>query len=101
MEKVKLQFMVVPEELEKRAHVPDAVKIKVIDSEAIFLLGILGESGRELVKAGLHFYFEGKLAQKLIDMGIAEKVYEYKMTTKRKLTWEGVKSLKSYSGNLE
>ena len=70
-EKIKLEFMVVPEELEKRAYVPNAIKVKIVDSDAIFLTGILGESGRKLVKAGVAFYFERVLARKLIDKGIA------------------------------
>ena len=74
MNKVKLQFMVVPEELAKRAYVPNPVCVKVVDPEAIFLTGILGESGRKLVGAGVLFYFEERLAQKLIDKGIAEEV---------------------------
>lgn len=74
MKKVKLQFMVVPGELEKYAYVPDPVRVKIIDPEAIFLLGILGESGRELVKAGIEFFFEGELARKLIERKIAERV---------------------------
>lgn len=73
MKKVKLQFMVVPEELQKRAYVLDPIKVKIVDPEGIFLLGILGESGRKLAKAGVLFWFEGKLARKLIDRGIAEK----------------------------
>jgi len=74
MDKVKLQFMVVPDELLKKAYVPDPVYVKIVDAEAIFLLGILGESGRELVKAGITFIFEGSLARKLISKGIAEAV---------------------------
>jgi hypothetical protein len=74
MRKIKLKFMVVPEELEKRAYVPNGVKIVITDPESIFLLGILGESGRKLVKSGVPFWFEGGLAKRLIDMGVAERV---------------------------
>ncbi len=66
--------MVVPEKLEELAYVPNKVKIRIIDAEAIFILGILGESGRKLVKAGVEFYFEKKLADNLIRKGIACKV---------------------------
>jgi len=76
MNKVKLKFMVVPEKLKELAYVPNKVRVKIIDPEAIFLLGILGESGRELVKAGVEFYFEKKLAEKLIQKGIAKRVKE-------------------------
>ncbi len=66
--------MVVPEQLQSLAYVPNAVKIKIIDPEAIFLMGILGESGRKLVEAGIEFYFEGSLAKKLIEKQIAIEV---------------------------
>ncbi|MCK9432994.1 MAG: hypothetical protein M0R00_08555 [Candidatus Omnitrophica bacterium] len=76
MKKVKLKFMVVPEELEKRAYVPNAVKIIVIDPEAIFLDGILGQSGRKLVRSGVPFFFERKLAERLIRKNIAKALEE-------------------------
>jgi len=66
--------MVVPEQLAAMAFVPNAVQVKIIDPEAIFLLGILGESGRKLVEGGIEFYFEGQLAEKLIEKGIAIRV---------------------------
>ena len=72
--KIKLDFMVVPEELAERAEVPNPVKVRIIDPEAIFLTGILGESGRALVKGGVSFYFTKALAQKLISRGIASPV---------------------------
>lgn len=72
--KVELQFMVVPELLASMAFVRDPVRVKIVDPEAIFLTGLLGESGRKLVAAGVEFYFTKPLAQKLIDKGIAELV---------------------------
>ena len=66
--------MVVPDQLAELAYVPDPVRIKVIDPEAIFLTGLLGESGRKLVKAGVEFYFARELAEKLIEKGIAVEV---------------------------
>lgn len=74
MSKIELKFMVVPEQLASLAYVPNAKRIKIIDPEAIFLMGILGESGRKLVEAGIEFYFEGDLAQKLIDKQIAIEI---------------------------
>lgn len=74
MKKVRLDFMIVPEELEKKCYVPKAVKVKVVDPDAIFLTGILGESGRKMVKAGLKFYFTERLARKLISKKIAVEV---------------------------
>jgi hypothetical protein len=75
-EKIKLKFMINPIELAEKAYVPDAVLLRVIDPEAIFLLGVLGESGRKLVKAGVGIYFERPLARKLIRKGIAVEVNE-------------------------
>jgi hypothetical protein len=74
MEKVELDFMVVPEQLQEYAYVPKPIKCKIIDPEAIFLTGLLGDSGRKLVKRGIHFYFTEPLAFKLIEKKIAEKV---------------------------
>ena len=71
--RVKLTFMVDPEELSTLAYVENPVRIRIIDPEAIFLLGILGDSGRKLVEAGISFYFEEKLAYKLIEKGIAKE----------------------------
>lgn len=68
--------MVVPELLKELAYVPDAVRIKIIDPEAIFLTGLLGESGRRLVKAGVEFYFTKKIADKLIKNKVAIKITE-------------------------
>jgi len=73
-DRVELQFMVVPAALAEKAYVPDPVKLRIIDPEAIFLTGLLGESGRKLVSAGILFYFTRHLADKLIDKGIAEAV---------------------------
>ena len=69
--KVQLDFMVVPELLATLAFVPEPVRCKIVDAEAIFLIGILGESGRKLVAAGIEFYFTRPLADKLISKGIA------------------------------
>lgn len=72
--KIKLQFMVVPELLKELAYVPNPIRVKIIDPEAIFLTGLLGESGRKLVKAGVEFYFTKELAEKLIKKNIAVEV---------------------------
>lgn len=83
---VELDFMVVPEELSRRAVVHDPVRIRIVDPEAIFLTGILGESGRKLVAAGVEFYFTRTLAEKLIALGVAEevcKMTEMSMTLER------------------
>jgi len=70
--------MVVPELLAKLAYVPNAVRVKIIDPEAIFLTGLLGESGRKLVKGGVEFYFTRELADKLIEKKIAIEVLDKK-----------------------
>lgn len=66
--------MVVPELLSTLAYVPNPVRVKIIDPDAIFLTGLLGESGKRLVKAGIEFYFEKDLANKLIEKQIAIRV---------------------------
>lgn len=66
--------MVVPELLATKAYVPKPVRVKIIDPEAIFLTGLLGESGRKLVKAGVEFYFTEDLAKKLIQKKIAVRI---------------------------
>ncbi len=74
IKKLKLTFKVDPDYLRDRTHVPNPVKIIIIDPEAIFLTGILGESGRKMVEHGFPFIFTRKLAQKLIDKGIAKEI---------------------------
>lgn len=72
--KVCLDFMVVPESLQTLAYVPDPVRCKIIDPKAIFLTGILGESGRKLVEGGIEFIFTRSLAERLIEKEIAVEV---------------------------
>lgn len=72
MKRVRLQFMIDPEHLRERCMVFDPVRVVIVDPEAIFLTGILGESGRKMVKAGLAFYFTRRLANRLIESGIAQ-----------------------------
>lgn len=72
IEKVKLDFMVDPNFLVEHTEVPDAMLIKIVDPEAIFLMGILGESGRKMILAGARFWFTRRLAEKLVNKGIAE-----------------------------
>lgn len=74
MSKIELTFMVVPEFLTTHCYIKDPIKIKIIDPEAIFLTGILGESGRKMVKAGIPFYFKKELAERLIKKGIAKRI---------------------------
>lgn len=74
MKKLKLTFMVVPEDLATKAYVSKKVKLKIVDLEKMFSLGILGDSGREMARAGFSWWFEGALAKKLIEDGIAERV---------------------------
>jgi len=70
-DKIELTFLTDFIELMDKIRIKDAVRIKIIDPEAIFLTGILGESGRKMVNAGIHFWFTRELADKLIAKGIA------------------------------
>lgn len=74
MAKIKLTFMVDPEFLKHNTYVANPIKIVIIDPEAIFLTGLLGESGRKMVLAGAPFYFTRKLAKKLIEKKIAKEI---------------------------
>lgn len=74
MKKVKLNFMVDPIDLTSKAFVPNPVRIVITDPEAVFITGILGESGRKLVMAGARFVFTRSLADKLIRSGFAKEV---------------------------
>ena len=65
--------MIVPSELKNKCYVPNAIRLRIVRPEDIFLDGILGQSGRRMVKAGLLFYFTKRLAQRLIKMGVAER----------------------------
>lgn len=75
MKKVKLDFMVVPEHLKTKAYVPDKVRIRIINPEEIFVMGLLGKSGIKLVDK-VDWYFVGWLARKMIKNGIAIEVKE-------------------------
>jgi hypothetical protein len=37
-------------------------------------MGLLGDSGMKMARAGMPFYFESKIAKRLIEKGIAVKV---------------------------
>lgn len=67
---IRLKFMVDPDWLKEKTYIENPVRVVVTDPEAIFLSGILGESGRSMVLAGFPFYFEKELAEKLISKGI-------------------------------
>lgn len=70
-DRVELNFMVVPEKLKELAYVNDPIKIKITDPDSIFITGILGESGRKLIMAGIDFWFTRELAYKLIENKVA------------------------------
>ncbi len=74
VKKIKLSFRVCPNFLKKNTYIENPVKVIITDPEAIFLTGILGESGRKMVLNGAPFYFTSKLAIKLIDKGIAKEI---------------------------
>jgi len=72
MDKVELQFMVSPWFLMTSAYVPNRVKMTITKPDSRHFKGILGDSGKRLAKAGAIFYFEPKLADKLIKKGVAK-----------------------------
>lgn len=68
--------MVDPIDLVGKAYVPNPVRLLITDPEAIFITGILGESGRKLVLKGARFIFTKSIADKLIKNGVARKVIQ-------------------------
>ena len=71
MNKVKLKFRVDPDYLKNNTIVEDAVRIRFIDPEKVFVLGLLGESGRTMMLNGAVFEFERKQAKWMIKQKIA------------------------------
>ena len=74
MKKINLNFMVVPSFLKDRCTVANKVKIEILDPHSEHLKPYLGESGRTMAKSGAAFYFEGSIAQHLIDHGVAKRL---------------------------
>ena len=74
MKKLRLKFMVVPEELATKAYVLDSIKIKIINPELMEVMGLLGDSGMRMARNGFLWYFEKELANELIDKGIAIEI---------------------------
>lgn len=73
MEKIKLKFRVDPDYLKNNTIVEDAVRLKFIDPEKVFVLGLLGESGRTMMLNGAVFEFERAQAEWMIGQKIAVK----------------------------
>ncbi len=73
MEKLKLKFRVDPDYLKNNTEVIDAIRIKFIDPEKVFVLGMLGESGRTMMLDGAIFEFEREQAEWMIEQKIAIK----------------------------
>jgi len=68
----ELKFMVWPLRLYiANFYISEPVEVVFTDAEKIFLMGILGESGRKFVNNGVPFSFSKELADKFIEWGIA------------------------------
>lgn len=67
----ELQFKVCPDFLRDNTVVVDPVRVLIIDPDSIFITGILGESGRRMIRDGAPFIFTRKLAEKLIANEVA------------------------------
>jgi len=78
MEKVKLKFRVDPDYLKNNTVVEDAVRIRFIDPDKVFVLGLLGESGRTMMLNGAIFEFERSQAKWMIEQKIAVEAEENK-----------------------
>ena len=74
MKKLELNFMVDPEFLAKQCRVPNKVKILITHPDDDALKQYLGESGKRMARAGAPFYFERKIANVLVNWGVAIKL---------------------------
>lgn len=74
MGKVVLKFRVDPDYLKANTEVIDPVRIRFIDPEKVYVLGMLGESGRTMMLDGAIFEFERKQAEWMIEQHIAVAV---------------------------
>lgn len=73
MRKTVLQFKVCPDFLRDNTVVPDPVRIIITNPDSIFITGILGESGRRMIRDGAPFIFTKKLAKELIAHKVAKR----------------------------
>lgn len=72
MKRVKLDFMICPDELIKKCYVSAPVRIRILNQRPEFLRMIgLGASGKKMVAAKLEFYYSKHIAEALIKMGWA------------------------------
>ena len=71
MEKIQLKFRVDPDYLKNNTEVINAIRLKFIDPEKVFVLGLLGESGRTMMLNGAIFEFEKEQAEWMIEQKIA------------------------------
>jgi len=72
IQQIDLDFMAHPLVLLTQAVVKDGISVVFIDAERIFLMGMLGESGRKFVNNGCVFIFKRELAEWFIEQKIAK-----------------------------
>ncbi len=68
---IQLKFRVDPDYLKNNTEVIDPVRIRSIDPEKVYVLGMLGESGRTMMLDGAIFEFERAQAEWMIEQKIA------------------------------
>lgn len=73
-QKAELDYMVVPEDLEKCGLVKNKVMLRILDKNHHLLDGYLGESGQRLAEVGARWYFKQHIALRLVAHGAAELV---------------------------
>lgn len=71
--KIKLKYMVDPDELKKYAKVENSIRIVITKPSSEHLKNFLGESGRTLAKEGISFLFERQIGLMLIELGVARE----------------------------
>jgi len=68
---LELSFAVDYVQLGRYTYVPDPVRLHVLDPDHEVFVGLLGESGKRMARAGFAFAFSRKLADQLLNLGVA------------------------------
>lgn len=79
---LRLKFMVDPEWLDEKCHVPNAVRVKILKPSSPLLKPYLGQSGKKMAAKGFPFLFEKSIATKLIEKGVAKRIVDKEMVFK-------------------
>jgi hypothetical protein len=73
MPKLKLNFMVDPEQLKSHAEVPDAIRIRITNTQSPLVRKYLGESGLRMADHDFSFFFTRRIAEELLGANVAQR----------------------------